>query len=303
MQQKTRGWALMSHDLQSQYENSLRSPIQSIAIAAPSPLSSKDCSGDTREEKRGSELMASSDEHPGATMPAGKGEAPTAGQRLTLESQLVDKGAKMLQSLKPVKQVQQHGCSIAIYSHDMNRQIETHHYITRRNQGFLQAAVYDSDKKHARLIGVEFIVSEKIFEGLSPEEQKLWHSHAYEIKAGVWVNPGIPEKLQMPELRNLAKSYGKFWCTWQVDRGDRLPLGAPALMMSPQAVNLGMVRPDLIKSRDDEYKISSHELKKSRAEIEEPEWINPNADRWKQTGKGYAVDINPAEMQRNAPFP
>lgn len=29
--------------------------------------------------------------------------------------------------------------------------------------------------------GVEYIVSDRIFEDLPPEEQKLWHSHAYEV--------------------------------------------------------------------------------------------------------------------------
>lgn len=69
--------------------------------------------------------------------------------------------------------------------------------------------------------GVEYIVSDRIFEALPPEEQKLWHSHAYEIKAGLWINPRIPEMIGRPELESLAKTYGKFWCTWQVDRGKR----------------------------------------------------------------------------------
>ncbi|XP_058095456.1 oil body-associated protein 2B-like [Magnolia sinica] len=244
--------------------------------------------------------MASSDESAGV-MPGG--DAPLPGKPMTMGSQLVDKGAQMLQSMKPIKRMQQHVCTFAIYSHDMNRQIQTHHYITRVNQDFLQCAVYDSDDSSARLIGMEYIVSDRIFEALPAEEQKLWHSHAYEIKAGLWVNPGVPEMIQKPELQNLAKSYGKFWCTWQVDRGDRLPLGAAALMMSPQGVNLGMVKPELLKSRDDKYKISSDELKKSRVEIEEPEWINPNADHWKQTGKGFAIDIIPTVMKTRAHFP
>lgn len=29
--------------------------------------------------------------------------------------------------------------------------------------------------------GVEYIVSDRIFETLPKEEQKLWHSHAYEV--------------------------------------------------------------------------------------------------------------------------
>ncbi|KAJ9690809.1 hypothetical protein PVL29_013123 [Vitis rotundifolia] len=245
--------------------------------------------------------MASSDKTPQG-MPTS--ESHTPGTPMKAGQHVLDKGAQMLQSLKPVKQMKQHVCTFALYSHDMTRQIETHHYITRLNQDFLQCAVYDSDNSDAHLIGIEYIVSDRIFEALPPEEQKLWHSHAYEIKSGMWVNPRVPVMIQKPELENIAKSYGKFWCTWQVDRGDRLPLGAPALMMSPQAVNLGIVRPDLVQKRDDKYKISTDSLKQSRLEIPEPEWINPNADYWKQSfGKGFALDIEPTEMKLKAPFP
>ncbi|KAL6333182.1 hypothetical protein AAG906_028365 [Vitis piasezkii] len=245
--------------------------------------------------------MASSDKTPQGVPTS---ESHTPGTPMKAGQYVLDKGAQMLQSLKPVKQMKQHVCTFALYSHDMTRQIETHHYITRLNQDFLQCAVYDSDNSDAHLIGIEYIVSDRIFEALPPEEQKLWHSHAYEIKSGMWVNPRVPEMIQKPELENIAKSYGKFWCTWQVDRGDRLPLGAPALMMSPQAVNLGIVRPDLVQKRDDKYKITTDSLKQSRLEIPEPEWINPNADYWKQSfGKGFALDIEPTEMKLRAPFP
>ncbi|XP_070682547.1 oil body-associated protein 2B-like [Malus domestica] len=101
----------------------------------------------------------------------------------------------------------------------MTRQIETHHYVTRLNQDFLQCAVYDFDDSHDRLINVEYIVSDKIFELLFPDEQKLWHSHAYEIKASIWVNPQIPEMIGQPELQNLAKNYGTSTCglmVWEV---------------------------------------------------------------------------------------
>ncbi|PKI75207.1 hypothetical protein CRG98_004431 [Punica granatum] len=248
--------------------------------------------------------MASSDKEPG-TIPQGLGgcDGGPPGRPMTVGQHMLYKGAEMMQSLKPVKQMNQHVCTFALYAHDMSRQIETHHYLTRLNQDFLQCAVYDSDDSSGRLIGVEYVVSDKIFEGLPPEEQKLWHSHAYEIKSGLWVNPRIPEMVEKPQLDNLAKTYGKFWCTWQVDRGDRLPLGAPALMMSPQAVNLGMVRPDLVQRRDDKYNISTDALRASRVEIEEPEWINPRADYWKRHGNGFVIDVKPAEMKQIAPFP
>ncbi|XP_022631936.1 oil body-associated protein 2C-like [Vigna radiata var. radiata] len=76
---------------------------------------------------------------------------------------------------------------------------------------------------------------------MPPEERKLWHSHAYEVKSGLWVNPRVPELIGKPELENLAKTYGKFCCTWQADRGDRLPMGALALMISPQVESPSLV--------------------------------------------------------------
>ncbi|KAL7212727.1 hypothetical protein ACSBR2_015413 [Camellia fascicularis] len=152
-------------------------------------------------------------------------------------------------------------------------------------------------------LGVEYIITDRIFETLPPDEQKLWHSHAYEIKSGLWVNPEVPELVVKPELENLTKTYGKFWCTWQVDRGDRLPLGPPSLMMSPQPVNLAKVRSHLVEKRACKYKISIDDLKMSRVEIEEPEWINPQADNWKQHGKGFVILVEPIEMKKMAPFP
>ncbi|RVW79041.1 Oil body-associated protein 2B [Vitis vinifera] len=220
--------------------------------------------------------MASSDKTPQGVPTS---ESHTPGTPMKAGQYVLDKGAQMLQSLKPVKQMKQHVCTFALYSHDMtrpDRDSPLHH----SSQPGLPPLKPPTWSWQIGCAGIEYIVSDRIFEALPPEEQKLWHSHAYEIKSGMWVNPGVPEMIQKPELENIAKSYGKFWCTWQVDRGDRLPLGAPALMMSPQAVNLGIVRPDL------------------------PEWINPNADYWKQSfGKGFALDIEPTEMKLRAPFP
>ncbi|KAM3361982.1 oil body-associated protein 2A [Capsicum galapagoense] len=246
--------------------------------------------------------MASSDETPGP-MPPGDGSVPP-GKSVSIGQHVIDKGAQLLQTLKPIKHMNQHVCTFAMYSHDMTRQIETHHYVSRVNQDFLQCAVYDSDDSNGRLIGVEYIISDRIFETLPAEEQKLWHTHEYEIIAGLWVNPRVPEMVQKPELKNLARTYGKFWCTWQVDRGDRLPLGVPALMMSPQGVNLGMVAPELVKKRDESYGISSKDLEEKRVDIAGPETtMNPYANYWMQTGKGFAIDVELTDMKKTAPFP
>ncbi|KAM3700650.1 hypothetical protein ACB098_05G112600 [Castanea mollissima] len=201
--------------------------------------------------------MASSDKSPNPMPSFGDHRPP--GEPMTMGQHMIDKGAQILQSLKPVKQMSQHACTFALYSHDMTHQMETYHFITRVNQDFIH-----------------------------PEEQKLWHSHAYEIKSGLWVNPRVPGVIERPELENLAKTYGKFCVTL-------LPLGAPALMMSPHAVNLGQVSPQ-------QYNISTEALRASRVEIAGPEWINLQADFWKQHGKGFAIDIKSTDMKLSAPF-
>ena len=99
--------------------------------------------------------MASSDKSPALT-PARGTEPTPPGQPMTTGQHVIDKGASMMQSLTPVKQINQHVCTFALYSHDMSRQIETHHYITRLNQDFHQCAVYDSEDPRARLIGQFF---------------------------------------------------------------------------------------------------------------------------------------------------
>ncbi|XP_006644704.1 oil body-associated protein 2A-like [Oryza brachyantha] len=250
--------------------------------------------------------MASSDDKPLPTPASGTGGGSAAppGKPTTVESLVLDKGAAMLQSLRPVKQIKRHVCTFALYAHDPHRQVETHHFVSRLNQDVLQCAVYDTDDKNARLIGVEYIVSRKIFDSLPAEEQRLWHSHAHEIKAGLWVSPHVPETLEKAELEQMACTFGKFWCTWQVDRGDRLPLGAPALMVSPQDEPAGAVLPDLVRKRDNRYGYSTKDLRAERANVQVPAGARPGqADYWLCHRKGFAVDVVPHEMKRHAPFP
>ncbi|KAL3820283.1 hypothetical protein ACJIZ3_006188 [Penstemon smallii] len=122
--------------------------------------------------------MASSDEMP-KPMPGGDGSVPP-GKPTTMGQHIIDKGAQLIQSLKPIKKMSQHACTFAIYSHDMNRQIETHHYATRLNQDFIQS-----------------------------------------------------------ELKDLAQTYGKFWCSWQVDRVLShmfLPINLHQSFLSPKKI-------------------------------------------------------------------
>lgn len=49
--------------------------------------------------------------------------------------------------------------------------MEAHHYVTVLNEDVMQAVIYDGNTKNARLMGVEYIISERLFKTLPPEEK------------------------------------------------------------------------------------------------------------------------------------
>jgi hypothetical protein len=126
----------------------------------------------------------------------------------------------------------------------MGRPVQAHHYCTHLTEDLHQCTIFDGNTQQSRLIGIEYIISERLFVQLPQDEKLLWHSHHYETTSGQLVMPGIPEAVETIAMRRLANTYGKTWHTWQVDRGDALPLGIPQLMMGytrdgqldPQAV-------------------------------------------------------------------
>src|SRR5207247_4406441 len=127
---------------------------------------------------------------------------------------------------------------IHFYSGDMSRQIIAEHYCSPQPQDVLQCVIYDSNKPGARLIGVEYIVSAKIFESLPPEEKELWHSHNYEVKSGVLTAPDMADSAEKDLMKALIGTYGKTWHMWQIDRGDKLQLGITQLMTHLHAAGL-----------------------------------------------------------------
>ena len=73
----------------------------------------------------------------------------------------------------------------------MSRQVEAHHFCAHQNEEMRQCLIYDSPEKKARLIGLEYIISENLYLTLPDQEKRLWHSHLYEVKSGLFVMPNI----------------------------------------------------------------------------------------------------------------
>lgn len=121
--------------------------------------------------------MASSDERPGAYPARDGAENLPPGDPKTMKTVMIDKGAAMMQSLKPIKQMSLHLCSFACYGHDPSRQIEVNFYVHRLNQDFLQCAVYDCDSSKSHLIGLY----DCIYMFISPTFFQLIHKNNFEV--------------------------------------------------------------------------------------------------------------------------
>jgi hypothetical protein len=147
--------------------------------------------------------------------------------------------------------------------------------------------LYDSPEKNARLIGVEYMISPRLYKTLPEEERKLWHSHVFEVKSGMLIMPkpkGVPdavwETAETKEMEDVIGIYGKVYHLWQVDKGDKLPMGAPQLMTSFIADNQ-MNFEEAVGKRDEKFGSDWKRNKAKREYITEPE-IHPDADwTWK----------------------
>lgn len=232
-----------------------------------------------------------------AQQPAAPEHGHTQGREKTAKTKMLEAGAELLQGEGPINGIHAHVCGFHFYADDMKRQVRAHHYCGHKNEDVLQCVIYDSHDKNARLIGIEYIISEQLFKTLPEEEKKLWHSHKHEVMSGQLVAPGIPAVAENELMQKLVTTYGKTWHTWQVDRGDTLPLGLPKLMMGFTAD--GQVDPALVAQRDKDFDLDSNKKRADRAEkIKPPEKIAEGADAWQ---KGPAFQLSDDLLKQPPP--
>ncbi len=173
------------------------------------------------------------------------------------------------------------------YADDMGRQVEANHYCTHLTEDFYQCVIYDGITADAKLIGIEYIVSERTYKSLPADEKKLWHSHHYEVKSGELIAPGVPEPAEHAVMKDLVSTYGKTWHTWQIDRHHSLPLGIPQLVMG--FTKDGQAHEAMVQDRDKRFDISSGERKKDRSDIPAPT-VDPGANSWR-SGKTMQLKL------------
>ena len=147
-----------------------------------------------------------------------------------IKHRVLDLASGVIQPKYPLSAMSTYLNGFHMYADDMGLEVEASHFCIHLRHDLHQCVIFDRNAADARLIGIEYIISEERFRGLPEEEKRLWHSHHYEVKSGELVAPGIPDMAEHAYFSDLVTTYGKTFHTWQYDRDD-FPYGIPQLMM------------------------------------------------------------------------
>lgn len=224
-----------------------RSPVGASAVAALTVLAVAACVGS------------------GAREPSVEPE----GSAKNLKTQVLAASAAAIQTDAPTGALNIYLVGFHPMKADANHQFEAHHFCRQVNQDFMQCALFDGNTPAANLHGIEYIVSETLFESLPPEEKQYWHPHNGEILSGQLAAPGLPAVAEKELMRSKMNSYGKTWHTWNTGHGgmagDALPLGEPKLAWSFN--RLGEADPALVEARDRRMSIDTQERRRERQDL------------------------------------
>lgn len=193
--------------------------------------------------------------------PPGAAKAP--------KTRVLETGAKILQTDAPLDEFDMYMDGFHAAKKDPSHQMEAHHFCKQVNQDFAQCVLFDGNTKTANLIGIEYIISEKLFNSLPAAEKGYWHPHNYEILSGQLIAPHIPKVAEKALMKDKINSYGKTWHVWNSapfgKRGDALPLGEPMLEWSFNRD--GEAYPAMVEARDKRMGVRTRDERANRADL------------------------------------
>ena len=217
----------------------------------------------------------------------------TVGQGHPLKHRVLDVAAGALQPKYPLQAMTTYLNGFHMYADEMGRQVEASHFCVHLRHDLHQCVIFDRNAPDARLIGIEYIISEERFRALPAEEKRLWHSHHYEVKSGILVAPGIPDVAEHAYFEDLVSTYGKTFHTWQYDRDD-FPWGIPQLMMG--LTGDGQADEAAVRSRDRRLGVSTDRKRATRADIPTPHVV-PGANAW-ESGRTVQTGLEEMDVRR-----
>jgi hypothetical protein len=204
-------------------------------------------------------------------------EAP--GDEKTAKDKVLTAGADMLQDKTPLKSFSTYLDGFHFYNGNINAQMEAHHYVDQVNEDLYQAVIFDGNGEDAKLMGIEYIITKKLFKTLPKKEKELWHSHKHEVSSGSLIAPAIPKVAEHELMEKLVSTYGKTIHTWHTDQERTLPVGAPMIMMG--FTKDGQLHKELLEARDKRFNVVTSEIKRNRSDIPLPQ-VDPDANAWEK---------------------
>lgn len=198
-------------------------------------------------------------------------QAEPAGQENTVQTKVLEAGAHVFQNSAPLQGFAIYLVGFHPMKDEPEHQMIAHHYCHQLNEDLAQCVLFDGNGAHANLTGVEYIISEPLFETLPEDERQYWHPHNGEILSGQLVAPYLPQAAENKLMQGKMNSYGKTWHVWasgtQDDQPSSLPLGPSRLAWSFNRD--GEVNPDLIQQRDKALGVNTGQIRRARKSLQD----------------------------------
>ncbi|MBS1990513.1 MAG: DUF1264 domain-containing protein [Cyanobacteria bacterium SZAS LIN-3] len=101
-------------------------------------------------------------------------------------------------------------------------QLRVGHFCVHNSPTLIQCMLFDTngsvEGKHPRLVGVEYVITNEVYQGLSKAEKAYWHPHDGEVSSGMLILPGMPKEDQEKTLKFVSTTWGKTWHSWNPER-------------------------------------------------------------------------------------
>jgi hypothetical protein len=171
-----------------------------------------------------------------------------------------DHGNKTVEG-SPMSGGHAHFCGIHVAKNNPKFQLVTQHYCAAHGDDMFQCVLFDSAAKGAKLLGVEYIITDERYRKLPEDEKPYWHVHTYEVLSGGLIAPGMSDDDERKFMKMILTTWGKAWHTWP-DPRTAVPMGEPLLIWS--LTSDGQVDEKLVATRDRDFKISTEEIRARR---------------------------------------
>ena len=189
---------------------------------------------------------------------------------------------------------------IHVAKDDPKFQMEAQHYCRRLKSGMFQCVLFDSTGADAKLMGIEYIISDAVYKTLPDGEKKFWHPHPFEVLGGGLIAPDMSPDKEQKFMDTIMNTWGKTFHTWG-DPMAQIPLGEPRLMWA--VTGPGQVDQKLLRERDKTFNVNTEEISARRQKefgdelpnVAPPKSLDTVGRRWTNEGPDTPTALKPKQ--------